>query len=130
MLQRRDMEMETVRIVAQWIVGLGILNVWLLRPKKATAYRGGDAQNMKEEFAVYGLPVWFMYLIGACKVTIALQLIVGTWMPQAVRPAAVAMAVLMSGAVLMHIKAKDTFKKTSASIVMLILSVFIAMATS
>lgn len=24
-----------------FILGLGILNVWLLRPQKATAYRGG-----------------------------------------------------------------------------------------
>ncbi len=122
--------METVRIVAQWVVGLGILNVWLLRPKKATAYRGGDATNMKEEFAVYGLPGWFMVVIGVCKVTIALMLIIGTWMPQTVRPAAIAMAVLMTGAVLMHLKVKDTFKKTSASIAMLILAVFIAITAS
>jgi hypothetical protein len=127
---KQEAEMETVRIIAQWIVGLGILNVWLLRPKKATAYRGGDAKNMKEEFAVYGLPVWFMVLIGICKVTIALQLIIGTWIPQAVRPAAIAMAILMSGAVLMHIKVKDTYKKISASIAMLILAVLIAITAS
>lgn len=127
---KREAEMETVRIVAQWIVGLGILNVWLLRPKKATAYRGGDAENMKEEFAVYGLPGWFMVLIGVLKVSIALQLIAGTWVPQVVQPAAIAMALLMSGAVLMHIKVKDTFKKTSASIAMLILAVFIAITAS
>ena len=122
--------METVRIVAQWVVGLGILNVWLLRPKKATAYRGGEAKNMTEEFAVYGLPGWFMVLIGICKVTIALLLIFGTWMPQIVQPAAIAMAILMSGAVLMHIKVKDPFKKTSASVAMLILAVFIAITAS
>ena len=120
--------MELARIVAQWVVGLGILNVWLLRPKKATAYRGGEAKNMREEFAVYGLPAWFMILIGACKVTIALMLMIGTWASLLVQPAAIGMAILMTGAVLMHIKVKDTFKKTSASSAMLILAVFIAIA--
>ena len=44
--------METAQLVAQWIIGLGVLNVWLLRSRRATAYRGGDATNMQKEFAV------------------------------------------------------------------------------
>lgn len=42
--------METVKIVLQLIVGLGILNVWLLRFNKKTSYRGAEASNMKAEF--------------------------------------------------------------------------------
>ncbi|MBT8043082.1 MAG: DoxX family protein [Pontiella sp.] len=122
--------MEAARIIVQWIVGLGILNVWLLRPKKATAYRGGDAGNLKEEFAAYGLPAWFMYVVGACKIAAALMLMTGTWVSSLVQPGAIGMAILMSGAVLMHLKVKDTFKKTSASIAMLIMAVFIAITAS
>lgn len=119
--------MDTAQIVAQWLIGLGILNVWLLRAQKATAYRGGDASNMKEEFAVYGLPVWFMYAVRAVKIGLALALMLGTWQPAIVQPAAIAMAALMTGAVVMHIKVKDTLTKTLPSLVMLGLSAFVAM---
>ncbi len=54
--------MEYIRSIAQLIIALGILNVWLLRFNKATSYRGGAAKNMTEEFATYGLPVWFMWV--------------------------------------------------------------------
>ena len=49
--------MESICSIAQLIIALGILNVWLLRFNKATIYRGGSAKNMKEEFATYGLPM-------------------------------------------------------------------------
>jgi len=62
-------------ISCQLVIGLGLLNVWLLRGKKATPCRGGDAQNMREEFAAYGLPPWFMWVIGIVKVTLAILLI-------------------------------------------------------
>ena len=119
--------METVRIVAQVIVGLGILNVWIWRFNKATAYRGGSATTMKEEFAVYGLPPWFMWLVGALKVLLALALLAGIWIPEIVRPSAMCMAVLMLGAVAMHIKVRDTIHKTSPALCVLTLSVLIAL---
>ena len=56
--------MEYIRNIAQLIIALGILNVWLLRFNKAMVYRGGGAKNMKQEFATYGLPVWFMWFVG------------------------------------------------------------------
>jgi hypothetical protein len=118
--------MDSIQLIAQWIIGLGILNVWLVRPRMATAYRGGGAQNMQEEFAVYGLPGWFMYAIGVVKVGLALALMAGTWFPVVVQPAALAMAVLMAGAVGMHVKVKDCFKKTAPSLAMLALSLLVA----
>ena len=47
---------EYARLALQVIVGLGLLNVWLLRFGKATPYRGSSAETMHQEFAVYGLP--------------------------------------------------------------------------
>ena len=120
--------MATAQLVAQWIIGLGLLNVWLIHPNMATAYRGGDAKNMREEFAVYGFPASFMYAIGAIKVTLAIALIAGTWWPELVQPASLAIAALMAGAVVMHIKVKDTFKKTMPALALLLLSLFVAIA--
>lgn len=54
---------ETIRILVQVLVALGIFNVWLIRFGKSTKWRGGNAQDMRAEFAVYGLPGWFMILI-------------------------------------------------------------------
>lgn len=118
--------MDKIGLIAQLVVGFGILNVWLLRPQKATAYRGAEARNMREEFAVYGFPLWFMCVIGTLKVSLALALIAGVWAPRLVSPAAVAMAVLMLGAVVMHIKVRDPLKKAMPAIAMLLLSVVAA----
>ena len=65
----------------QVVVALGIYNVWLLRFGKSTNWRGGTARTMKEEFAVYGLPGWFMGVVGFLKLLFATLLIVGLWVP-------------------------------------------------
>lgn len=118
--------MEYIRSIAQLIIALGILNVWLLRFNKATVYRGGAAKNMTEEFAIYGLPVSFMWLVGGLKVLLALSLLVSLWRPELMRPAAIGMAGLMLGAVGMHIKIGDALKKTTPALSVLILSLLVA----
>jgi len=42
----------SVTAVLQLVVGLGLLNVWLVRSRSATEYRGGSATSLREEFAV------------------------------------------------------------------------------
>ncbi|HKJ90126.1 MAG TPA: DoxX family protein, partial [Oceanipulchritudo sp.] len=59
---------DSISIILQLIIGLGILNVWFLRAGKSTPYRGADAGTLKDEFAAYGLPEWAFYLIGGLKV--------------------------------------------------------------
>ena len=119
--------METLRIVCQLVIAVGIANVWLVRSAKATAFRGGDAQDMKAEFAAYGLPGWSMQLIGAAKLTLAVALIVGIWVPSLVFPAAIGMSVLMLGAVSMHIKISDPLRKAVPALCMLGLSATVAL---
>lgn len=97
--------------ICMLIVGLGLLNVWLLRFKKATAYRGSTATNMLEEFAVYGLPAWSCYAVGFLKVVSALALLAGFVYLVLILPAAVVIAVLMAGALFMHAKVGDPLKK-------------------
>ena len=118
--------MDTVGVIAQVIVGLGILNVWVLRFNRSTGYRAGDAKNMREEFAVYGLPFWFMCMVGVLKVSFAIMLLAGVWVEPLVLPAAIGMAVLMAGAVSMHIKVKDPVKKMLPAVLVLTLCIVAA----
>lgn len=103
--------MVLISYILQSVVALGLLNVWLIRFRSRTAYRGGAAKSMPEEFAIYGLPNWFCYFVGVLKVSAALLLLVGLWVPVLVFPAAALVANLMLGALLMHAKVHDSLKK-------------------
>jgi len=118
--------MQTVIFILQIIVALGLLNVWLLRFGRNTAYRGGEARSMPEEFAAYGLPAWSTYVIGVLKVGAALCLIAGLWLHAIVLPAALLICVLMLGALAMHLKIRDPLKKSLPALFMLTLSVLIS----
>jgi len=116
----------TVVLVLQVVIALGIANVWLLRFGRATSYRGGAAQTMKEEFAAYGLPPWSVQVIGGLKLLLAAALIAGIWMPELVRPAALGMAALMLGALAMHVKVKDPLAKSLPALCMLAMSIVVS----
>jgi len=103
------------------IIALGIFNVWIIRFNKKTDFRGGNALNLKEEFKVYGLPKWFMYLIGFLKLSFALILILGIWYKSISIYAIYGMTILMIGAILMHLKVNDPFKKYVPALSILIL---------
>jgi hypothetical protein len=120
--------MESAVVIIQIIIPLGIFNVWILRFGKSTKWRGGSATNMKEEFLAYGLPGWSVRVIGFLKLFFSACLIVGIWFPALTMPAAVGIAILMLGAVAMHMKVKDPFKKSLPAMTMLILSLIIAIA--
>ena len=115
--------MEALRIALQVIIGLGILNVWLLRFGKSSPWRGGEATNMKEEFTAYGLSPTVMYLVGFLKVLCALLLLAGIWLEILVLPGALGMTFLMLGAVAMHLKVEDPPKKSLPAGTLLVLSV-------
>lgn len=119
--------MEMFVIALKVIIGLSILNVWLLRSKKSTDWRGGDADNIVEEFKAYGLPVWFMWVIGTAKVVLALFLLASIYYPQFEAFAAYGIAFLMLGAVSMHIKIGDPVKKSFPAFTFLVLSLVIAL---
>jgi uncharacterized membrane protein YphA (DoxX/SURF4 family) len=121
------MSSSAISALLQVIAGLGLLNVWLVRPKSATAYRGGSAQTLKEEFVAYGLPEWCYYGVGAAKIVSAVLLIIGIWVPQVVVPAALVVAALMLGALAMHVKVKDPLTKSVPALLMLVLVVGIVL---
>ncbi len=125
-LSKRDQTaMQTIIQVFQIVVAIGLLNVWLLRFRRRTAYRGGDARSMPEEFAVYGLPAWSTYVVGTLKVGAACCLIAGLWMRITVFPAALVISFLMLGALAMHLKVRDPLKKSLPALSILTLSLII-----
>lgn len=110
----------------QIVIAVTLLNVWLVRFHKATKYRGASAHNMKEEFAAYGLPAWFMYVVGFLKVSIAVVMIITLIKPTLMTilgvPALWVLAVLMIGAIVMHVKLKDPLQKTLPALVVLLMA--------
>lgn len=112
--------------IIQIVIGLGILNVWLLRFRKETPFRGGNAKNMREEFAVYGLPSWVLNAVGFLKIALSILLILGVWVPKFTVPAAVGLGVLMLGAVLMHVKVRDPIGKALPALNLLVLCLIVA----
>ena len=103
--------MKLIGKIAQTVAALWILNVWFNRFNKDTGYRGGDAKNMKEEFAVYGFSETAMYAVGAAKVGLATAMLAGHAAPRVVRPASIGLAGFMLGAIAMHVRAGDPVKR-------------------
>jgi len=99
--------MDTLVMTLQIIIAIVIFAVWIFRPNLDTNYRAGDAKNIVEEFAVYGLPKWSVYVVGATKLTLALALIVGIWYTQLAQYAVMGMGILMVGALICHLKTRD-----------------------
>lgn len=123
--------MKIILIVLQLFVGLNILRIWLITNKRASIYRGGDgkAKTLREEFAFYGLPLWFMYVVGGLKVASAIGLIVGLWIPDLVPFAAGGLIVLMLGAIAMHFKVRDKFTTYLPALSIFLLSTAIFLLT-
>ena len=113
-------------ITFQVIVGISILNVWLLQAKKPTKWRGGNATSILEEFKEYGLSATLCYIIGFIKVALAILIIAAIWYPILKQPSALGLAVLLSGSIIMHIKIKDPFLKSFPAALFLVMCLFIA----
>jgi hypothetical protein len=112
--------MDTLVMALQIVIALTIFAVWIFRPNLDTNYRAGNAKNIVEEFAVYGLPKWSVYVVGATKLTLAFALIVGIWYTQLVQYAVMGMGILMAGALICHLKTRDDplSRATPASIML------------
>ena len=105
------------------LVSLGILNVWVLRRDRKTAYRGQAAQTLREEFAVYGLPAWVFPVIGVTKVLLATALLASLQFSFLGKPAAMALGLIMLVAFAMHLKVKDAAIKSVPSLAVLAMCV-------
>ena len=111
--------------VFQAVIGLSVLRVWLLNFNKPTKWRAGNAISMREEFEVYGLPDWTLYMVGFLKVAFSVGLLAGIWLPELVVTSAAGIAFFMFFAILMHIRVKDPIVKSIPAITFLTLSMLI-----
>jgi hypothetical protein len=112
--------MDTVVMGLQIIIALVIFAVWIFRPSLNTNYRAGNAQNIFEEFAVYGLPKWSVYAVGATKLSLAFMLVIGIWYTHLVQFAVMAMGILMAGALVCHLKTRgDPLSRATPASLML-----------
>jgi len=119
--------MEYFIIALQLIVGISLLNVWLIQPNKPSKWRGGDAQTLKEEFQVYGLPDVLFYVIGFFKVGFAILLLASIYFTAYADIAAYGLAFFLSGSVVMHIKIKDPINKSFPAVLFLSICLVIAL---
>ena len=87
-------KMKYLKELLMLVVSLLVLNVWLLRLNQETIYRGGDALNMIEEFAVYGLSETMFYIVGALKILSATGLLVGFFYKKSIVPCASMISIL------------------------------------
>ena len=67
---------DIVEIIIKLVLGLSILNVWLVNRNKLTPWRGGNANSMQEEFAAYGLSKNMMIIVGTLKCLFAVLLLI------------------------------------------------------
>lgn len=111
----------SILTILQVVVGLGLLNVWLVRASTETPYRGGDANTLRGEFEAYGLPGWLFYVVGALKITAGVIMLAGLWFDLPVRLAAGVVAALMLGSISMHVKVSDPPMRSVPAVLMLLM---------
>ena len=118
--------METLSIVLQVVIALGIVNVWLVRSGRSTPYRPEGATSLAEEFDRYGLPGWVRQSVGAAKLALAAALVIGVFVTPIALPAAALVALLMAAAIGAHVRVGDPWIKSMPASLMLAMSAGVA----
>ena len=117
--------LKILNVCISLFVSILVTNVWLFRFNKETPYRGGNAKNMIEEFAAYGLDLNTMYLVGSLKIIASIGLIIGLFKTKISVYSSLLMAILMIGAIYFHFRISDPVIKYFPSFLMLFCSVLI-----
>jgi len=107
--------MENLTNLAQLIVAVSVVFVWTFR-----------FHNVIKEFKQFGLSDLTRNLVGATKISLSTLLVAGIWYPSLVLIPSILMGLLMIGAQFFHFKISNPFIKHLPSLVLLVLSAFIA----
>jgi len=97
--------LESLKIIS----GVAVFFVWVVR-----------YDNIQKEFLEYRLPSWIRDLTGILKISFACMLQSSN--SELINLGAVGISLLMTAAVLTHIRLKSTFRKYIASVTMLLMS--------
>ena len=121
------MEIQAYIIIAlKIIVGISIINVWLIQPNKPSKWRGGDATTITEEFNVYGLSKTFYKIIFVVKVGLAVLLLVSIKYDLLTLYSSLGLASLLLGSIAMHFKVKDALFKSFPAFLFMAMNLIIA----
>ena len=107
--------MTNYSIIAQVIVALSIAYVWIFR-----------FDNIVKEFKQYGLSDLTRSIVGSAKIAMSTLLVAGIWYPDLVVIPSLLIAFLMLSAQYFHFKVSNPWRKYIPSLLLLILSLFIA----
>ena len=110
--------MEYVVKLAQVIVAISVAYVCIFR-----------FDNVVKEFKQFGLSDLTRNLVGASKISLATLLVAGIWYSSLVFIPAILMGLLMIGAQYFHFKISNPFMKHLPSLILLVLSAFIAFSS-
>lgn len=110
--------MENLSLIAQLIVAISVLVVWVFR-----------FDNIVKEFKQYDLSDLTRSIVGATKIALSTLLLAGIWYPSLVLIPAFLMAFMMLSAQYFHFKVNNSWQKRMPSLILLILSLFIAAVT-
>ena len=117
--------LEYILIVLKIIVGVSIINVWLIQPNKPSKWRGGDATTIIEEFNVYGLSKTFYKVVFVVKVGLAILLLISIKYDFLTLYSSIGLAILLGGSILMHVKIKDPLLKSFPAFLFLVMNLTI-----
>jgi DoxX-like family len=110
--------MNTYAIVAQLIIAISIIYVWVFR-----------FDNIIVEFKQYELSDFVRSAVGAAKIILATLIVTGIWFPVLVFIPSVLMGLLMLSAQYFHFKVKNPLIKFAPSFLLLLLCLFLAVVS-
>lgn len=105
--------------IAQISVAASVAFVWIFR-----------IHNVIKEFNQFGLSDVTRSFVGFAKTVLATLLIVGIWFDSLITVSAILMGLFMVAAQYFHFKVSNPFKQRLPSLILLLLCVFIAIASS
>ena len=117
------MSVEYVKIAAQIVIAISIYNVWFFG-LTTHKIQGGDAQSKRMNLLLMDFQI--IHLGNCFPKALATLLLIGIYFNSLVFPASVGMALLMVGAITMHVKVKDDIIKSLPATIFLILSLSVA----
>lgn len=107
--------MYNLSVIAQIVVALSVLYVWVFR-----------FDNIVKEFKEYGLSDLTRTMVGTSKIILSTLLVAGIWFLELVFIPSLLMALLMMAAQYFHFKVNNPWQKRMPSLFLLVLSLFIA----
>tara|TARA_B100001250_G_C19669884_1_gene731002 strand:- start:641 stop:1003 length:363 start_codon:yes stop_codon:yes gene_type:complete len=114
--------MESIKIIIQAIIALGIFYELKIQLNNSSINRGGNSQNMESEFKSNDFKNSFLKILRFSKLSLACILIIGIWFSNLVDVSAFLIGCLMIGTIGDHLKTNDSLNKSLPAFIILTLT--------